>query len=83
MYYCLESRSVLSLALSLGRGDSRCVCVLQSDESSQHLSAEEKACLTFLEETIESIVTEDDDAQSSGDTISKNHHITHGVHQDR
>ncbi|XP_053509059.1 uncharacterized protein zgc:158258, partial [Ictalurus furcatus] len=31
-----------------------------SDDSSQHLSPEEKACLTFLEETIESIETEDD-----------------------
>ncbi|KAB5537202.1 hypothetical protein PHYPO_G00116150 [Pangasianodon hypophthalmus] len=58
-----------------------------SDGSSQHLSAEETACLTFLEETIESIVTEDsalssDDAQSSGNTIGKNHHVTCSVHQD-
>ncbi|KAF4093855.1 hypothetical protein AMELA_G00006560 [Ameiurus melas] len=59
-----------------------------SDDSSQHLSPEEKACLTFLEETIESIETEDDflpreDAQSYGNTISKNHDITCGVPQDR
>lgn len=63
------------------------VC-LQSDKSSRRLCAEEKACLTFLEETIESMVTEDgalfsDDAQSSGSAISKNHHVSYGVHQDR
>ncbi|XP_060766968.1 specifically androgen-regulated gene protein isoform X2 [Neoarius graeffei] len=52
-----------------------------SDVSLQHLSAEEKA-LMFLEETIKSIVTEDD-IQSSGNTISKSHHVTRGVHQDR
>ncbi|XP_037106990.1 specifically androgen-regulated gene protein [Syngnathus acus] len=31
-----------------------------SDDSLEHLSAEEKACLMFLEETIESLDTEDD-----------------------
>ncbi|XP_047005445.1 specifically androgen-regulated gene protein isoform X2 [Ictalurus punctatus] len=60
-----------------------------SDDSSQHLSPEETACLIFLEETIESIETEDDflpsdDAQSYGNTISKNHDdITCGVPQDQ
>ncbi|MCJ8744611.1 hypothetical protein PDJAM_G00120630 [Pangasius djambal] len=58
-----------------------------SDGSSQHLSVEEKACLTFLEETIESMDTEDsalssDDAQSSENTISENHHVTCCVHHD-
>ncbi|KAK3536670.1 hypothetical protein QTP86_017601, partial [Hemibagrus guttatus] len=60
----------------------------QSDSSSQHLSAEEKACLRYLEEIIESTVTEDDDlssdeSQSCGNMISKNHQrTTCGVHQD-
>lgn len=32
----------------------------QSDDSLDHLSAEEKACLLFLEETIESLDTKED-----------------------
>nr|XP_057911444.1 specifically androgen-regulated gene protein isoform X2 [Doryrhamphus excisus] len=36
-----------------------------SDDSLQHLSAEEKACLMFLEETIESLDTEDDSGLSN------------------
>ncbi|XP_026163617.1 specifically androgen-regulated gene protein isoform X2 [Mastacembelus armatus] len=38
---------------------------LQSDDSLEHLSAEEKACLMFLEETIESLDTEDDSGLSN------------------
>lgn len=40
-------------------------CVLQSDDSLGHLSAEEKACLLFLEETIESLDTEEDSGLSN------------------
>lgn len=40
-------------------------CVLQSDDSLEHLSAEEKACLMFLEETIESLDTEEDSGLSN------------------
>ncbi|XP_054641968.1 specifically androgen-regulated gene protein [Dunckerocampus dactyliophorus] len=36
-----------------------------SDDSLEHLSAEEKACLMFLEETIESLDTEDDSGLSN------------------
>ena len=39
--------------------------VLQSDDSLDHLSAEEKACLMFLEETIESLDTEEDSGMSN------------------
>lgn len=39
--------------------------VLQSDDSLEHLSAEEKACLLFLEETIESLDTEEDSGLSN------------------
>lgn len=39
--------------------------VLQSDDSLEHLSAEEKACLMFLEETIESLDTEEDSGLSN------------------
>lgn len=39
--------------------------VLQSDDSLGHLSAEEKACLLFLEETIESLDTEEDSGLSN------------------
>ncbi|XP_061639605.1 specifically androgen-regulated gene protein [Phyllopteryx taeniolatus] len=35
-----------------------------SDDSLEHLSAEEKACLMFLEETIESLDTQDDSGRS-------------------
>lgn len=38
---------------------------LQSDDSLEHLSAEEKACLMFLEETIESLDTEEDSGLSN------------------
>lgn len=38
--------------------------MLQSDDSLEHLSAEEKACLMFLEETIESLDNEDDSGVS-------------------
>ncbi|KAK2821610.1 hypothetical protein Q7C36_020953 [Tachysurus vachellii] len=59
-----------------------------SDGNLQHLSTEEKACIGFLEEIIESTVTEhsdfsSDDSQTFGNTISKKHHCTtRGVHQD-
>ncbi|KAK2861753.1 hypothetical protein Q5P01_001286 [Channa striata] len=36
-----------------------------SDDSMEHLSAEEKACLMFLEETIESLETEEDSGLSN------------------
>lgn len=39
--------------------------VFQSDDSLEHLSAEEKACLMFLEETIESLDTEEDSGLSN------------------
>ena len=39
--------------------------VLQSDDSLEHLSAEERACLMFLEETIESLDTEEDSGLSN------------------
>lgn len=38
---------------------------MQSDDSLEYLSAEEKACLMFLEETIESLDTEDDSGLSN------------------
>ena len=38
---------------------------LQSDDSLEHLSAEEKACLMFLEETIDSLDTEEDSGLSN------------------
>lgn len=41
--------------------------VFQSDDSLKHLSAEEKACLMFLEETIESLDTEEDSGLSNGE----------------
>ena len=37
----------------------------QSDDSLEYLSAEEKACLMFLEETIESLDTEEDSGLSN------------------
>ena len=42
-----------------------CVCGFQSEDSLEHLSAEEKACLMFLEETIESLSTEEDSGLSN------------------
>lgn len=42
--------------------------VLQSDDSLDHLSAEEKACLMFLEETIESLDTEEDSGLSNDES---------------
>lgn len=39
--------------------------MFQSDDSLKHLSAEEKACLLFLEETIESLDTEEDSGVSN------------------
>lgn len=39
--------------------------VFQSDDSLDHLSAEEKACLLFLEETIEALDTEEDSGMSN------------------
>ncbi|KAM6979451.1 specifically androgen-regulated gene protein [Aplochiton taeniatus] len=42
-----------------------------SDDSLEHLSAEEKACLMFLEETIESLDTEED----SGVSIDEPDHL--------
>lgn len=38
--------------------------MFQSEDSLEHLSAEEKACLMFLEETIESLDNEDDSGLS-------------------
>lgn len=42
--------------------------VFQSDDSLDHLSAEEKACLLFLEETIESLDTEEDSGLSNDES---------------
>lgn len=39
--------------------------VLQSDDSLEYLSPEERACLMFLEETIESLETEEDSGLSN------------------
>ncbi|XP_077385509.1 uncharacterized protein LOC144023673 [Festucalex cinctus] len=39
-----------------------------SDDNLEHLSAEEKACLMFLEETIESLDAEDDGGMSNDET---------------
>ncbi|KAF3690198.1 Specifically androgen-regulated gene protein [Channa argus] len=39
-----------------------------SDDSMEHLSAEEKACLMFLEETIESLDTEEDSGLSNDES---------------
>ncbi|KAF5906139.1 specifically androgen-regulated protein-like, partial [Clarias magur] len=58
-----------------------------SDGNLKHLSPDEKASLTVLEETIKYIDTEgsalsSDIAESSGNTISANHPVTRGVHED-
>ncbi|XP_030585390.1 specifically androgen-regulated gene protein isoform X2 [Archocentrus centrarchus] len=45
--------------------DSAGSCDSVSDDSLEHLSAEEKACLMFLEETIESLDTEEDSGLSN------------------
>ncbi|KAJ0023146.1 hypothetical protein NQD34_003045, partial [Periophthalmus magnuspinnatus] len=42
-----------------------------SDDSLEYLSAEEKACLMFLEETIDSLDTEDDSGLSNDETEQK------------
>ncbi|XP_020774301.2 specifically androgen-regulated gene protein [Boleophthalmus pectinirostris] len=42
-----------------------------SDDSLEYLSAEEKACLMFLEETIDSLDTEDDSGLSNEETEQK------------
>lgn len=42
-----------------------------SDDSLEHLSAEEKACLMFLEETIDSLDTEDDSGLSNDESEQK------------
>lgn len=42
-----------------------------SDDSLEHLSAEEKACLMFLEETIDSLDTEDDSGLSNDESEPK------------
>lgn len=42
-----------------------------SDDSLEHLSAEERACLMFLEETIDSLETEDDSGLSNDETEQK------------
>lgn len=39
--------------------------LFQSDDSLEHLSPEERACLMFLEETIESLDAEDDSGLSN------------------
>lgn len=39
--------------------------ILQSDDSLEHLTADEKACLLFLEETIESLAIEEDSGLSN------------------
>uniref|UniRef100_A0A8C7FST6 Specifically androgen-regulated gene protein n=1 Tax=Oncorhynchus kisutch TaxID=8019 RepID=A0A8C7FST6_ONCKI len=42
-----------------------CVCVRQSDDSLEYLSVEERACLMFLESTIESLEMEEDSGLSN------------------
>lgn len=48
-----------------------------SDDSLEHLSAEEKACLMFLEETIDSLDVEDDSGLSN-DEPDRPSHVTAG-----
>lgn len=43
---------------------------VQSEDSMDHLSAEERACLTYLEETIEALETQED----SGVSNDESHH---------
>ncbi|KAI5609219.1 specifically androgen-regulatedprotein-like, partial [Silurus asotus] len=47
-----------------------------SDDSMEHLSAEERACLMFLEETIESLETEDDSGVSNDEPDHLPHNLT-------
>ena len=53
------------------------VCVLhvivctQSDDSMEHLSAEERACLLFLEETIESLEMEEDSGLANDGSLAE------------
>lgn len=42
--------------------------MFQSDESLEYLSAEEKACLMYLEETIQSLDMEDDSGLSNDES---------------
>uniref|UniRef100_A0A4W4FJC3 Specifically androgen-regulated gene protein n=1 Tax=Electrophorus electricus TaxID=8005 RepID=A0A4W4FJC3_ELEEL len=42
-----------------------CTVLIHSDDSMEHLSAEERACLMYLEEAIESLETEDDSGLSN------------------
>lgn len=58
-----QANTIQNCALSLQRF--HISLVLQSDDSLGHLSAEEKACLLFLEETIESLDTEEDSGLSN------------------
>lgn len=41
---------------------------VQSEDSMDHLSAEERACLTYLEETIEALETQEDSGVSNDDS---------------
>lgn len=43
---------------------------VQSEDSMDHLSAEERACLTYLEETIDALETQED----SGVSNDESHH---------
>ncbi|MCJ8742015.1 hypothetical protein PDJAM_G00077440 [Pangasius djambal] len=47
-----------------------------SDNSMEHLSAEERACLMFLEETIESLEAEDNSGVSNGEPDHPSHNLT-------
>lgn len=46
------------------RSHSLLLCV-QSDDSMEHLSAEERACLMYLEETIEALEVQEDSGSSN------------------
>lgn len=46
------------------RSHSLLLCV-QSDDSMEHLSAEERACLMYLEETIEALEVQEDSGLSN------------------
>ncbi|XP_051531717.1 specifically androgen-regulated gene protein isoform X2 [Myxocyprinus asiaticus] len=53
---------------TMGEMDSTGSCDSVSDDSLEYLSAEEKACLMFLEETIQSLDTEDDSGLSNDES---------------
>lgn len=60
-----------------------CVCVRQSDDSLEYLSVEERACLMFLESTIESLEMEEDSGLSNDEPdpsslAAKHHHLSMG-----